>query len=208
MGPVPCLQRSTFGRSAAALVRRGAVHTLFTRAVGAMASAGAPEHRALSSPSANALGGGSDSLSSAAAQDSAQTSASLAALNSGVAGLSVTSPALPEKKVTADAEQFFAMDLRAGTILTAKLNPKARQPAYVLEIDLGPLGTVKSSAQLTANYTAEALQGRRVVVVANLPPRKIAGVKSEVLVLGTMSAEQGTLLLSPDERAANGTPVG
>jgi tRNA-binding protein len=120
----------------------------------------------------------------------------------------VSAPPLPVKKATADAEQFFALDLRAGTILTAKLNPKARQPAYVLEIDLGPLGTVKSSAQLTVNYTAEALVGRQVVVVANLPPRKIAGVKSEVLVLGTMVAEQGTLLLGPDERAANGAPVG
>ena len=129
-------------------------------------------------------------------------------LDIGMAGLSVSAPSLPVRKAAAEAEQFFAMDLRAGTVLTAKLNPKARQPAYVLEIDLGPLGTVKSSAQLTANYTAEALVGRRVVVVVNLPPRKIAGVKSEVLVLGTMVAEQGTLLLSPDERAANGAPVG
>ena len=173
-----------------------------------MAQVGAPEDPAQSSLQADALEGGAISLSTAAEQDSAQNSAPVGDLDSGVADLSLSSPAVPAKKVTADAEQFFALDLRAGTILTAKLNPKARQPAYVLEIDLGPLGTVKSSAQLTSNYSAEALVGRRVVVVANLPPRKIAGVKSEVLVLGTMSAEQGTLLLSPDEHAANGTPVG
>ena len=117
-------------------------------------------------------------------------------------------PSVPARKPTCDAEQFFQLDLRAGTILTAKLNPRARQPAYVLTISLGPLGTVISSAQLVANYAAEDLVGRRVVVVANLPPRKIAGVKSEVLVLGTMSSDQGTLLLSPDDRAADGAPVG
>ncbi len=177
-----------------------------------MATLGAPEGSAQSSPPADALrggaSGGASGLTTATAQDPAKSRAQEDALHSGIAGLSVSAPPLPVKKATADAEQFFALDLRAGTILTAKLNPKARQPAYVLEIDLGPLGTVKSSAQLTVNYTAEALVGRQVVVVANLPPRKIAGVKSEVLVLGTMVAEQGTLLLGPDERAANGAPVG
>ena len=126
----------------------------------------------------------------------------------GAAGLGNSASVIPDRKATCDAEQFVALDLRAGTISTAKLNPKARQPAYVLGIDLGPLGTVTSSAQLVANYSVEDLIGRRVVVVANLPPRKIAGVKSEVLVLGTMSSAQGTLLLSPDDRAANGAPVG
>ena len=37
-------------------------------------------------------------------------------------------------------QDFERVELRVGTILSAAPNPKARKPAYVLEVDLGPLG--------------------------------------------------------------------
>lgn len=104
-------------------------------------------------------------------------------------------------------EDFQRVHIHAGTIVEATLNPKARVPAYVLRIDFGPLGLRTSSARITRNYTAEELVGRQVVAVMNFPPKRVAGVKSEVLVLGTVSDDEGVVLLGPTRPVANGLPV-
>lgn len=98
-------------------------------------------------------------------------------------------------------------DLRVGTVVAARVNPAARKPALVLEIDFGPLGRRTSSAQIAALYTPETLVGRQVVAVVNLPPRRVAGVVSEVLVLAAVDPAAGTVLLAPERRVADGTPV-
>ena len=97
--------------------------------------------------------------------------------------------------------------LRVGTIRSCRLNEDARPPAYVLEIDLGPHGRVASSARIVDRHTPEALVGRQVVVATDLGPRMIAGVKSEVLVLGAEAASGGIMLLGPDAAVADGTLV-
>ena len=102
---------------------------------------------------------------------------------------------------------FFAYDLRVGTVLTARPNTGARVPAYILEIDFGPLGRRVTSAQLTRHYRPEDLVGRQVVAVVNFPPKRIAGVKSEVLVLGGVPEPGDVILLHPDHPVPNGTPV-
>lgn len=102
---------------------------------------------------------------------------------------------------------FTKVDLRIGTILEARLNPKARKPAYVMKIDFGQEGMKTSSAQLTENYAAPELVGKQVVAVLNFSPKRIAGVKSEVLVLGAMSEAQGVVLLEPGLDVTNGTPI-
>lgn len=101
---------------------------------------------------------------------------------------------------------FETMDLRIGTIVEAARNEQARAPAYILRLDFGPLGMKTSSAQITERYTPNDLIGRQVVAVVNLPVRRVAGVKSEVLVLGALE-EGGVNLLRPDEPAPNGTRV-
>lgn len=106
-------------------------------------------------------------------------------------------------------DNFLAVDMRVGTILSAEPNPKAVKPAYTLQIDFGPsIGTRTSSAQITINYAPEQLIGMQVVAVLNFPPRRIAGVKSEVLVLGAMDAERGVILLTPSLPAHNGSRIG
>ncbi|NNJ25102.1 tRNA-binding protein [Alienimonas chondri] len=112
----------------------------------------------------------------------------------------------PPAKAEASVEQFAALDLRVGTILSASPNPKARQPAYVLRIDFGPLGERLSSAQITDRYNAEALVGRQVAAVVNFPPKRIAGIKSEVLVLGAVP-EGGVMLLGLERRVPDGTAI-
>ena len=104
-------------------------------------------------------------------------------------------------------DEFQRIRIHAGTIVEATANARARVPAYVLRIDFGPLGMRTSSAQITRNYEPDELVGRQIVAVLNFPPKRIAGVKSEVLVLGTVSEAEGVVLLHPTYAVANGAPV-
>jgi tRNA-binding protein len=95
-------------------------------------------------------------------------------------------------------EQFEAVDMRVGRIVSVESFPEARVPAWKLEIDFGPeLGLKRSSARIT-NYAAEELQGSLVVAVVNFPPKQIGPVRSEVLVLGAIEADGTVQLLHPD----------
>jgi tRNA-binding protein len=105
-------------------------------------------------------------------------------------------------------DDFMKLDIRVGTILSAKTFEKARKPAYQLELDFGEeLGVKRSSAQITQQYTCEELVGKQVLAVVNFPPRQIANFFSEVLVLGTYS-EGGGVLITPDKPVANGDKLG
>jgi tRNA-binding protein len=104
-------------------------------------------------------------------------------------------------------ETFLQVDVRVGQVISVEDFPDARQPAWKLRVDFGPdIGLKRSSAQIT-NYPREELLGRRVLAVVNFPPRQVGPVRSEVLVLGTYSAE-GVLLLSPEPGARLGDRVG
>jgi tRNA-binding protein len=104
-------------------------------------------------------------------------------------------------------ERFMEVDVRVGRIVEVEDFPEARRPAWKLRVDFGPeIGVKRATAQIT-NYTREELEGRLVVAVVNFPARQVGPVRSEVLVLGTYSAE-GVLLLSPEPHAALGDRVG
>lgn len=108
----------------------------------------------------------------------------------------------------AEYEDFTALDIRIGTVVAAEEFPEARIPAIKLHIDFGEeLGIKHSSAQITKRYTAERLIGRQVTAVVNFPTRRIAGFKSEVLVLGGVPEEGDVVLLQPDQAVPNGTKI-
>jgi tRNA-binding protein len=103
-------------------------------------------------------------------------------------------------------DTFFACDLRVGTIIACELNSKARKPSYKLTIDFGVVGEKTSSAQLTNLYLPEQLIGRQIVAVVNFPPRNVAGVESQCLVLG-VDTDQGVALLAVEREVENGVRV-
>ncbi len=110
---------------------------------------------------------------------------------------------------TATIDDFERLDLRVGRVLEAAPLEGARQPAYRLRIDFGAAGQRLSSAQLTRSYPdPSALVGRLVVAVVNFPPRRVAGFRSEVLVLGALAPDGRIPLLSADQGAEPGQRVG
>lgn len=102
-------------------------------------------------------------------------------------------------------EDFAKVDVRVGTVTDAQPFPEARRPAIKLWVDFGEaIGVKKTSAQLTAHYTAEALVGRQVAAVVNFPPKQIGKFMSEILVLGFPDAAGEVVLLAIDKPVPNG----
>jgi len=110
---------------------------------------------------------------------------------------------------SATIEDFDRLDLRVARIVAAASLEGAHKPAYGLELDFGPGGRRQSSAQLTRTYPdPSALVGRLVVAVVNFPPRRVAGFRSEVLVLGALAPDGEIPLLSVDAGAEPGQRIG
>ena len=101
---------------------------------------------------------------------------------------------------------FTKVDMRVGKIVDVKDFPEARKPAYVLTVDFGPLGSRKTSAQIT-NYTKKELLNRDVVAVFNFPPKQIGPLMSEILVLGGVEKDGTVRLLKPDPDCELGSRV-
>lgn len=121
----------------------------------------------------------------------------------------MSSPNTPDPPATADIDTFLALDIRAGVILSAEAHPAARKPAFRLRVDFGPeIGEKGSSAQLSRRYSPDELVGSVVLGVVNLPPRRVAGFVSEVLVLGLVDpADPGDVVLVRPDPGAGDRPV-
>tara|TARA_Y100000590_G_C15457798_1_gene915292 strand:- start:404 stop:745 length:342 start_codon:yes stop_codon:yes gene_type:complete len=103
---------------------------------------------------------------------------------------------------------FNKVDIRLGTVISVKKNEKARKPSLVIEVDFGKeMGIKQSSAQITHYYNEENLLGKQVIGVCNFPEKNIAGVKSQVLILGSIDKEGKVTLLHPSQKADDGLPI-
>ena len=106
-------------------------------------------------------------------------------------------------------DDFEKVDMRVGTIVEVNDFPKARKPAYKLLVDFGePIGTKRSSAQVTIYYTKEDLLNRQVIAVVNFPPKQIADFTSECLVMGIYDEDNHVILLQPERTVKNGQKIG
>ena len=111
-----------------------------------------------------------------------------------------------KEQITYDV--FDKIDIRLGTVISAKKNEKARKPSLVVEVDFGKeIGIKQSSAQITHYYNEENLLGKQVIGVCNFPEKNIAGIKSQALILGSIDKEGKVTLVHPSQKAENGLPI-
>ena len=103
---------------------------------------------------------------------------------------------------------FDKVDIRIGTVVSVKKNEKARKPSLVIEVDFGEkIGIKQSSAQITHYYNEENLKGKQVIAVCNFAEKNIAGIVSQVLVLGAIDSEGKVVLLHPSQKVEDGLPI-
>ena len=103
---------------------------------------------------------------------------------------------------------FDKVDIRVGTVISVRKNEKARKPSLVVKVDFGKeIGIKQSSAQITHYYNAESLVGKQVIGVCNFPTKNIAGVVSEVLVLGAIEKDGKVVLVHPSQKTDNGLDI-
>ena len=105
-------------------------------------------------------------------------------------------------------EDFSKIQILVGTVLKVSKNEKARKPSLVIEVDFGSkVGIKQSSAQITHFYNSENLVGKQVIGVCNFPTKNIAGVTSEVLVLGAIEKDGKVVLVHPSQKTENGLDI-
>ncbi len=105
-------------------------------------------------------------------------------------------------------EDFKKVIIKVGTVLEVKKNEKARKPSLVLKVDFGKeVGIKQSSAQITHYYNPENLIGKQVIGVCNFPIKNIAGVVSEVLILGAIEKDGKVVLIHPSKETENGLDI-
>ncbi len=103
---------------------------------------------------------------------------------------------------------YDKVDIRIGTVVNLSKNEKARKPSLVLEVDFGgEIGIKKSSAQITDYYNNENLVGKQGIGICNFPKKNIAGVFSEILILGAIEKDGKVVLVHPSQKVENGLEI-
>tara|TARA_Y200000002_G_C22272182_1_gene492619 strand:+ start:164 stop:499 length:336 start_codon:yes stop_codon:yes gene_type:complete len=105
-------------------------------------------------------------------------------------------------------EDFKKIKIKIGTVLEVKKNERARKPSLVIKVDFGKdIGIKQSSAQITHYYNSGNLVGKQVIGVCNFPDKNIAGVISEVLILGAIENDGKVVLVHPSQKTDNGLDI-
>lgn len=110
--------------------------------------------------------------------------------------------------MTITYDDFKKVKIKVGTVLEVKKNEKARKPSLVVKVDFGSeIGVKQSSAQITHFYNSDNLVGKQVIGVCNFPTKNIAGITSEVLILGAIEKDGKVVLVHPSQKTDNGLDV-
>ncbi len=139
-----------------------------------------PEEPAAKAPEAlNAVAPDASSVPPEATPTPAPTPVALNAVAPGVP--SAPPPLTPATTATITIEDFAKVELRVAQIKVAERIPKADK-LLRLEVDLG-YETRQILAGIAEHYTPESLVGRKIVIIANLAPRKMRGLESNGMLL-------------------------
>ena len=105
-------------------------------------------------------------------------------------------------------DDFIKVKIKIGTVLEVKKNEKAKKPSLVMKVDFGSeTGIKQSSAQITHYYNSDNLVGKQVIGICNFPKKNIAGVISEVLILGAIEKDGKVVLVHPSQKTENGLDI-
>ena len=105
-------------------------------------------------------------------------------------------------------EDYNKIEIKIGTVISVKKNEKARKPSLVVEVDFGKeIGIKRSSAQITHYYNEQNLVGKQIIGVCNFPKKNIAGIISEVLILGAIEKDGKVVLVHPSQKVENGLEI-
>ena len=106
---------------------------------------------------------------------------------------------------TINYDDFEKVDIRVGTVIRAEEFSEARTPAFKLWLDFGPeIGKLKTSAQVTKNYSPSNLVGKQLTAVINFSPKQIGTFMSDCLVLGFPDRSGEVVLITTDQKVPNG----
>jgi len=122
-----------------------------------------------------------------------------------------------ENITTINFEDFTKLDLRVAQIENAE-NIEGADKLYKLSLDVGELGKRTICAGIKEFYKIEDLKNKKIIIIANLAPRKLRGIESQGMLLAASSKEgssescppraKKTLsLISPDQEIAPGSTV-
>ena len=105
-------------------------------------------------------------------------------------------------------DDYTKVEIKVGTVISVKKNEKARKPSLVIKVDFGEeIGIKQSSAQINHYYNEDNLVGKQIIGVCNFPKKNIAGIVSEVLILGAIEKDGKVVLLHPSQKVENGLEI-
>jgi len=114
-------------------------------------------------------------------------------------------PMQTETQSTITIEDFMKVELRVARVIEAEpVEGSDKLLKLQLDIDGEKRQVV---AGIRANYSAEDLIGRQVVMVFNLKPAKLRGVESQGMLLAATDSDGGAILLQPDRETPEGAKV-
>jgi tRNA-binding protein len=117
-------------------------------------------------------------------------------------------PSRYDPRALSSLDAFLSLDVRIGTIISAERLQGARRACLGLRVDLGEQGAKGGAVEITDLYDPDDLVGLQVVAVLGVPPRRVAGFDSEVLILSVGNGRGENTLLIPERPVPDGARVG
>jgi methionyl-tRNA synthetase len=105
---------------------------------------------------------------------------------------------LDQKEFIEEGDPFSKLDLRVARVIGVKEHPDA-DTLYLLHLDLGKLGKRVIVAGMRPHYSKDEINGKNIIIVANLKPSTIRGIKSNGMLLAAEDKKGICSLLDPGE---------
>jgi len=110
------------------------------------------------------------------------------------------------KKPEVEYSEFLKLDIRVGKIISAELIPKSRNLIKTM-IDIGESEPRQILAGMANYFKPEELIGKKVIILANLKPRKMMGFESNGMILAA-DVNNKPYLITLERDVENEVPPG